>query len=491
MDEISDEDKLHFYTVVLPEKQKFQTKEAITKSWDRFKAIEKVINPELHNLTDNAPQFKQWHQKFQQIVSQLDSKDLISSYANYDTKLDTESDDEYNARNSKLVDPVTGVEESDQDFINRKNNRVRQIEALNDQKDAEWVNNIMQQLAVVGNQLDPIAAGTLKKLIPKRIKDVLARKIQLALMAGMSLASCQSSEDITYNSGFIKEKTTIDLWTIVGANNQTQLNNYIEKFKKLEPNVKINNVKQSTNYNGLASMASDGFATNNYPDLIQAYPDAVSDFMYYKKVVKLDSYMDNHQEYSGKELAGDYKDSKYEDDKTYTIGWSEKEKADIVSEYLAEGQKYVIDGTYSVPFSKSTEAMFYNRDLLGKSIPGINGGNGLTEEYFNNLTWEELFDNFCPKFIEWNDAQPEGAKLLKSDQAYHAVFAYDSDDNLFITLGEQYGIPYTGIDKTTGKGQALFNNAEYKALLKKWNEYAKKGYIISKGSCFWIISIII
>lgn len=180
IDEISDEDKLHFYTVVLPEKQKFQTKEAITKSWDRFKQIEKVINPELHNLTDNAPQFKQWHQKFQQIVSQLDSKDLISSYANYDTKLDTESDDEYNARNSKLVDPVTGAEESDQDFINRKNNRTRQIEALNDQKDAEWVNNIMQQLAVVGNQLDPIAAGTLKKLIPKRIKDVLTRKIQLA-----------------------------------------------------------------------------------------------------------------------------------------------------------------------------------------------------------------------------------------------------------------------------------------------------------------------
>lgn len=219
LDEISDEDKLHFYTVVLPEKQKFQDKESITKSWDRFKAIEKVINPELHNLTDNAPQFKQWHQKFQQIVSQLDSKDLISSYANYDTKLDTESDDEYNARNSKLVDPVTGAEESDQEFINRKNNRIRQIEALNDQKDAEWVNNIMQQLAVVGNQLDPIAAGTLKKLIPKRIKDVLARKIQLAPLSNevkgilgnlnTDLSNTKEVLDTIKNSALAKTKSLV------------------------------------------------------------------------------------------------------------------------------------------------------------------------------------------------------------------------------------------------------------------------------------------
>lgn len=219
IDEISNEDKLHFYTVVLPEKQKFQTKEAITKSWDRFKQIEKVINPELHNLTDNAPQFKQWHQKFQQIVSQLDSKDLISSYANYDTKLDTESDDEYNTRNSKLVDPVTGAEESDQDFINRKNNRIRQIEALNDQKDAEWVNNIMQQLAVVGNQLDPIAAGTLKKLIPKRIKDVLARKIQLAPLSNevksilgslnTDLSNTKEVLDTIKNSALAKTKSLV------------------------------------------------------------------------------------------------------------------------------------------------------------------------------------------------------------------------------------------------------------------------------------------
>ena len=217
--ELTPEEKLEWQQLIL-DKQKFKDKEAITKSWDRFKQIEKIINPELHNLTDNAPQFKQWHQKFQQIVSQLDSKDLISSYANYDTKLDTESDDEYNARNSKLIDPVSGQEiETDEDFINRKNNRIRQIEALNDQKDAEWANNIMQQLAVVGNQLDPISAGTLKKLIPKRIKDVLARKIQLAPLSNevksilgnlnTDLSNTKEVLDTIKNSALAKTKSLV------------------------------------------------------------------------------------------------------------------------------------------------------------------------------------------------------------------------------------------------------------------------------------------
>lgn len=217
--ELTPEEKLEWQQLIL-DKQKFKDKEAITKSWDRFKQIEKIINPELHNLTDNAPQFKQWHQKFQQIVSQLDSKDLVSSYANYDTKLDTESDDEYNARNSKLVDPVSGQEiETDEDFINRKNNRIRQIEALNDQKDAEWANNIMQQLAVVGNQLDPISAGTLKKLIPKRIKDVLARKIQLAPLSNevksilgnlnTDLSNTKEVLDTIKNSALAKTKSLV------------------------------------------------------------------------------------------------------------------------------------------------------------------------------------------------------------------------------------------------------------------------------------------
>lgn len=309
----------------------------------------------------------------------------------------------------------------------------------------------------------------------------------LCMLAGMSLASCGGGSEggntgDGVNAGFIKEKTKITLWTTIGTTTQTYLNNYIESFKKLEPNVEIDNVKQSTNVSGLATMVESGFAANNYPDLVQAYPDAVSNFISYDKAVQLDEYMDSTVTKSGEELAGDYGNSAYDKTKTYQIGWTAEEKADIVPEYLAEGQRYVVPGTYSLPFSKSTEAMYYNAQLIGLTIPGVNGGNALTKDYFDNLTWEELFDNFCPNFTKWNDAQPDDQKILKHDQSYSAVLGYDSDDNLFITLAEQYGYPYTSIDTTKGVGVCEFNNDGMKSLMKKFNEYAKKGYIISKGS---------
>ena len=77
----------------------------------------------------------------------------------------------------------------------------------------------MQQLAVVGNQLDPIAAGTLKKLIPKRIKDVLARKIQLAPLSNevksilgnlnTDLSNTKEVLDTIKNSALAKTKSLV------------------------------------------------------------------------------------------------------------------------------------------------------------------------------------------------------------------------------------------------------------------------------------------
>lgn len=303
--------------------------------------------------------------------------------------------------------------------------------------------------------------------------------LMLPILAGLvgchgtsGTTSSATKEDSTSQSTEyvpqIDTPTEITLWSITGKNNQAQLQNYIDEFQQLEPKVKVNNVIQTgMGYNELKEAVVKGFSADNYPDIVQCYPDHVAEYINYGKAVKLDSYIDN---------------------KTY--GWTDEDKQDIYQAFITEGQEYTVEGTYSVPYCKSTEAMYYNEDvLIGLNLSmvdaSINGGKPINKAYIENLTWEELFGKFCPAIISLNNQLPDNQKILKEDQDYHAVFAYDSDDNLFITLAKQYGIPYTSVSNE-GKGVFDFGEGENKekmaTLLSKWSEYAQKGYIISKGS---------
>ncbi len=296
------------------------------------------------------------------------------------------------------------------------------------------------------------------------------RKLVLAVLATLTigLTGCTPSDnpdtpvdpdDPVVENYFIQEPTTITLWSTIGDNNQPYIEQYIESFKEIEPNVTIENVQQSGSYDDLAKMVVTGFAANNYPDLIQAYPDAVSDFLSYDKVVNLDSYIDNE----------DY-------------GWTADEKADYVQAYLDEGANYSIEGTYSMPFSKSTECMFYNEDiLLGLDLSGIdpeiNNGNRLNADYLNNLTWEELFGHLAPALERYNS---EVKQIITPRDGVSSIVYYDSDDNLFITLTQQYEYPYTAIDEN-GVGEVLFNTPEMQDLMLEWRDYVADGYLLTSG----------
>lgn len=266
------------------------------------------------------------------------------------------------------------------------------------------------------------------------------------------------------SNGKLKEKTKITLWSTTGSNNLPYLESYIEAFKEEQPNIEVESVVVSGSYNDLKEATVKGFTANAYPDLVACYADHVAEYINYDKAVELDQYITNS-----------------------TVGWTEDDINDLIPDYLTEGRNYLVEGNYSVPWCKSTEQMFYNEDVLigldlSKFDSSINGGKPLTADYFNNLTWDELFDHLCPAIEAYNNSLPENAKILKTDQAYHAIFAYDSDDNLFITLAKQYGYGYTSVDKSTGKASVEFNNDGMKSLMKKFNDAAKKGYIISKGS---------
>ena len=242
------------------------------------------------------------------------------------------------------------------------------------------------------------------------------------------------------------------------------LDSFATEFKKIEPHVTIEYNKVGGGYDGLRTQNISDFSTGEYPDLTICYPDHVVDYMDYNKVVQLDAYMDNEE-----------------------YGWSTVEKNDVVKAFLEEGQAYPVEGTYSLPFAKSAEAMYYNKTvLIGMDLhtvdATINGGKPLTEDYINSLTWEELFGKLCPALQAYNDSLPENSKFLKTDQKYHGIVGYDADDNLFITLAMQYEYGYTALNQKTGVGQILWNNDNMKGLMKTFSKAYDDGYFLTKAS---------
>ena len=236
----------------------------------------------------------------------------------------------------------------------------------------------------------------------------------------------------------------------------------ISKFNELEPNITVTSNKKSGGYDLLESDTVVGFASGDYANIVTCYPDHVANYIDYGKAINFDTYIKN----------SDY-------------GYTDEELDDFVTSYIDEGKSFFEEGIYVMPQSKSTEPMYYNAKILGVTIDGVNGGKPIDEKYINSLTWEELFGNFAPKFVEYNKTH----KLIKLDPSewgsnkFGGVLGYDSDDNLFITMCQQRNIPYTSFNMKTGYGSIDFDNPQAKALIEELKGYYEKGYLFTKGTC--------
>jgi multiple sugar transport system substrate-binding protein len=121
------------------------------------------------------------------------------------------------------------------------------------------------------------------------------------------------------------------------------------------------------------------------------------------------------------------------------------QQEDFVSGFWAEGCQYEDGKTYTVPFLKSTESLFYNKTFFEE--------HNLTVP----TTWEEMWET-CARIKE---IDPSSTPL-----------GYDAEANLFITLAETYGYDYT---KAEGD-YFYFNNEGMRGLMKQFKEYFDKGY---------------
>ena len=262
--------------------------------------------------------------------------------------------------------------------------------------------------------------------------------------------------------GHFDHKVTIKFSQSYSKSYQPQLQTFVDKFAQIEPNVEINLEDGwiSGNYDTIHSQTVSDMQTGEYGDLVIAYPDHVVDYIDYGKAVKLDDFMNN----------ADY-------------GWTAAERSDMVEAYVHEGQEFPLPGTYCLPFSKSTEAMFYNESrLFDSELVTFLASRGISmnKNYIETLTWEKLFNELCPAFEAYDAAHPSSPLTIKGEGDLNSYVGYDSDANLFITLAQQYGYGYTSVDEF-GEAHLDYNNDNMKNLMKTFADAAKKGYLRSPG----------
>ena len=238
-------------------------------------------------------------------------------------------------------------------------------------------------------------------------------------------------------SGYDGSEVTITFYNTMGANLAAVLENYIVEFNKLYPNIKVVST-QVGGYDDVREQIVTEISVGGQPNIAYCYPDHVALDNLAEAVTTLDTLIESDVEV------------KRADGTTEVLGLTKEQKADFIEGYYNEGKQFGDDLMYTMPLSKSTEVLYYNKTFFD--------ANNLTVP----TTWDEL-EATCAKIKE---IDPTSIPL-----------GYDSEANWFITMCEQLGSPYTQAGE---ENHYLFDNKENHEFIKKFNSWYQKGYVTTQ-----------
>ena len=239
--------------------------------------------------------------------------------------------------------------------------------------------------------------------------------------------------EVTYDGSPV----TIKFYHTMGANLRAVLEAYIAEFNALYPNITIEH-SQVGNYDDVREQISTEISVGNQPNIAYCYPDHVALYNIAKATQPLDKYIDSTVEVTRA------------DGTTEILGLTAEQKADFIAGYYNEGKAFGDGLMYTMPMSKSTEVLYYNKTFFE--------ANNLTVP----TTWDEL-EAVC---AEIKKIDPQSIPL-----------GYDSEAHWFITMTELYGSPYTSAEGD----HYLFDNEQNHAFVKKFNEWFNKGYLTTQN----------
>ena len=283
-------------------------------------------------------------------------------------------------------------------------------------------------------------------------------------------SAATSSEDVG--------KITVSFWHTFGQKNQEALAKTAGDFEKLVAEnlgkeVKID-LQYLGAYNDVYKNITNALAVGNQPTMAIAYPDHVASYISAegadagRYVVNLDDYInDEHVGLGTQAWLGDQDEygTPYDED-------------DFVETYIDEGRHFAREGTYTFPFMKSSEVLFYNLEATQRAFKGwkpeVTAAE--VEAYMNTITWDEFMD-LC-EYVNQNKAAV--LNTIKTP------LYYDSDGNFFVSKLFQNNIPYSSFNTETNLGQIDFESGKARtdaeAMVKTLKTQFDRGTFRTKGT---------
>ncbi len=276
-------------------------------------------------------------------------------------------------------------------------------------------------------------------------KALIALVLLLSLCLGMfGMVACDNSGNtISDNTPVIPEggfdtskNITITFYHTMGSNLRDELDKAIVEFNKLYPNIKIEH-SQVGSYDDVRTQISTEITVGDQPNIAYCYPDHVALYNRAKAVATLDNL-----------ISSDLVVTRA-DGTTEILGLTQEQIGDFIKGYYEEGKQFGDGKMYTLPLSKSTEVLYYNK--------------GFFDEYKLSLptTWDEM-EQLCAQ--------------IKAIDPDCIPLGYDSESNWFITMCEQQSSPYTS---ATGE-HFLFDNEQNHTFVKRFREWYAKGYMTTQ-----------
>ena len=230
---------------------------------------------------------------------------------------------------------------------------------------------------------------------------------------------------------------TITFYHTMGESLRAVLDKHIAKFNEIYPNITVEH-KQVGGYDDVREQIKTEITVGDQPNIAYCYPDHVALYNLALAVQTLD------------DLIAATNTVTRADGTTEQLGLTAEQVDNFIDGYYNEGKQFGDGKMYTLPMSKSTEVLYYNKTFFTEhnlSVP---------------TTWDEL-EAVCAKIKE---IDPNSIPL-----------GYDSESNWFITMCEQLGTPYTS---ATGD-HFLFDNEDNHAFVKEFREWYKAGYVTTQA----------